>query len=491
MTKEEEIQVRARAILEVHRRKIKESLLEFMIEDSKDDEEDNRWKPAAHLNLLVDKLEQFAKDVKERKSPRLIICMPPRAGKSKLTSKKYPAWVLGNYSNWEIMLGAYSSKLAEEASRECRNTFAKHEELFSQKLAIDSNSVMQWALQGKSGKFSATSVGGVATGKGAHIAIIDDPIKNRAEAQSSLKRQNVIDWYKSTIRTRLAPGGGVIIVQTRWHDQDLAGYLMSEMESGEGETFDLVILSAIAEQNDILGRKEGEALWPERFPLDELERTKKAVGRLEWDSLYQQKPSLEGGGMFKNEYFQYFKLKDEVIIRDDDTRVPLSECRIFQTCDTAMKVAKQNDDTGIGTFALDKKGNLYLLNMFLDKIEIPDQYKKIKELHSYWNAQFSAVEDKSSGTGIIQEAQRESFPLKSLKAQGDKATRATTISIKFENRKVYFNKHLKNLTKIEEQLKKFPNAAHDEAVDVFAYAGILSSEIGNLNKYIGKTVVTA
>lgn len=486
MTKAEEIQLRARAIVEIERRKLKDSLHEFLLHDG-----EGEWQTAKHLRYIISKLEKFVQDVKDKKSPRLIICLPPRHGKSETATKKFPAWVLGNNPNWEMIIASYSSDLAEDFSRTARNTFEKHKETFGEELARDSNSVKEWGIEGKRGKLVATGVGGAATGKGAHIGIIDDPIKNREEAQSGLKRQRVIDWYKSTIRTRLAPGGGLIVIQTRWHDQDLAGFLMNEMLEGEGESFEQIILPAIAEEGDLLGREVGEPLWPERFGLAALADLEKAVGRLEWDSLYGQKPSLEGGGMFKKEYFQYFKLVDEVIVRDDDARIPLNECRIFQTCDTAMKVAKQNDDTGIGTFALDKMGNLYLLDMFLDKIEIPDQYKKIKELHHKWNAQFSAVEDKQSGTGIIQEAQRESFPLRALKAQGDKATRATTISIKFENRKVYCNKYLKNLTKIEEQLKKFPNAAHDEVVDVFAYAGILSSEIGNLNKYIGKTVITA
>lgn len=486
MTKEEEIQLRAKAMLEIDNRRIRESLLEFMIEDGQ-----GNWQNSRHLGMIIKKLEQFVRDVRERKSPRLIICLPPRHGKSELTTKKFPAWVLGNNPDWEMIIASYSSDLAEEFSRICRNTFAEHQDKFKEKLAKDSNSVKEWGLEYRRGKLVATGVGGAATGKGAHIAIIDDPIKNREDAQSGLKRQRVIDWYKSTIRTRLAPGGGLIVIQTRWHDQDLAGFLMSEMEAGEGEHFDTIILPAIAEEGDLLEREVGEPLWPERFPVESLDDLKKAVGRLEWDSLYQQKPALEGGGMFKSEFFQYFRLVDKAIVRDDGERVALEDCRIFQTADTAMKVAKQNDDTGIGTFALDKKGNLYLLNMFLDKIEIPDQYKKIKELHKEWGAQFSAVEDKQSGTGILQEAMREGFPLKALKANGDKASRATTISIKCENKKVFFNKDLKNLTKIEEQLKKFPNAAHDEAVDVFAYAGILSAEINGMGGFIGKNVITA
>lgn len=485
ISKAEQIQLRAMALKVQKQREIKGSLLKFMLKDGQ-----GNWKNAKHLDLLVKKLEKFVEDVREGRSPRLIICLPPRAGKSELTTKKFPAWVLGNNPDWEMIIASYSSDLAEEFSRICRNTFRTHQETFGEKLAADSNSVKEWGIEGKRGKLVATGVGGAATGKGAHIAIIDDPIKNREEAQSGLKRQRVIDWYKSTIRTRLAPGGGLIVIQTRWHDQDLAGYLMDEMATGEGESFETIILPALAEENDVLGRKVGEALWPERFPLSELEKIRKAIGRLEWDSLYQQKPSIEGGGMFKSEQFKYFKLIDNEIIREDGSRIALDDCRIFQIADTALKTAKQNDDTGIGTFALDKKHNLYLLDMMLDKIEVPDQYGEIKRRHSQWGAQFSAIEDKQSGTGIIQEAQRESFPLRALKANGDKTTRAFNISVKFEHGKVYFNKAIKCLTKLEEQLKKFPNAAHDDGVDVMSYAGIVTGELTSLFGYIGKKVVS-
>lgn len=486
LNKSEQIQLRARAMLEKLRRKLRNSLLEFMLKDG-----EGEWQNAKHLDYLIKKLEKFVQDVREKKSPRLIICMPPRHGKSELSTKKFPAWVLGNNPDWEMIIASYSSDLAEDFSRTCRNTFAKHKDVFNLELAKDSNSVKEWGLEGRRGKMVATGVGGAATGKGAHIAIIDDPIKNREEAQSGVKRQRVIDWYKSTIRTRLAPGGGLIVIQTRWHDQDLAGFLIDEMENGDGEKFEKIIFPAIAEKDDLLGREEGEALWPERFPQKELIKLKKALGRLEWDSLYGQKPSIEGGGMFKNEYFKYFKLVDGKIIRDDGEVIFMEDCRIFQIADTALKTNKQNDDTGIGTFALDRKGNLYLLDLFLDKLEVPDQYGEIKRRHFQWNAQFSAVEDKQSGTGIIQEAKRESFPLKALKANGDKTSRAFTISVKFELGTVYFNERIGCLSKLEEQLKKFPNAAHDDGVDVMSYAGIIVGTLVLGSGYLGTKIVTA
>lgn len=467
-------QMKAGAVLEMRRRKrarMRESLETFLLEDGEGD-----WQTAKHLKYLISKLETFVKDVEEGRSPRLIITMPPRHGKSEVTTKKFPAWVLGNHPSWEMIIASYSADLAEEFSGKCRDTFKKHELVFGVELSKSSSSVKKWGIEGTRGVLASTGVGGSATGRGARIAIVDDPFKNREEANSHLKRERVWDWYKSTIRTRLASGGGMIIIQTRWHDEDLAGKLLKAMEEGEGEEFELINLPAIAEEGDILGRKVGEPLWPEMFPLSELMKTKRAVGRLEWASLYQQKPTVDGGSIMRRKDFRYFKYNDQYleIVEEDRTRkVFLKDCISFQTIDTAQKIGKTNDDTAIATWLADKQSNLYLVDMFLEKIEVPDQWKKIKELKGRWNVVFQACEDKASGIGLIQQSKREGSPLKVLKAETDKVTRSIPFSIMLESQKVFFNSRMINLDKVEEQLLKFPNASHDDAVDVCSYAAII------------------
>ncbi|MEG0397864.1 MAG: phage terminase large subunit, partial [Cetobacterium sp.] len=332
-----------------------------------------------------------------------------------------------------------------------------------------------WGIEGYRGRLTATGVGGAATGKGAHIAIVDDPIKNRQDAQSETKRKTMLDWYRSTLRTRLAPGGGVIIVQTRWHDEDLAGYLLKEMEKETGEVFDLINFPALAEENDILGREIGEVLWPERYSREELERIKKAVGSIEWNALYQQRPSAENGEIFKRQHFKYFNMiSNEYLEYEDELgthKVNIRDLLIFQTIDTALKVNKANDSTAIGTWGVSKNGYLFLLDLFLKKVEVPDQWPLIKEMKRKWNPLFQAIEDKQSGTGLLQQAKREMMSIRALKAEGDKVTRAVPFSILVENGRVYFNASMPQLYEYEEQLIKFPNAAHDDAVDVSSYAG--------------------
>ncbi len=473
-TKSKKIQLKAAAILEMRKRKrnkMRESLEAFLIEDGR-----GQWQTAKHLKYLISKLEAFVEDVENGKSPRLIITMPPRHGKSEVTTKKFPAWVLGNHVDWEIIIASYSADLAEKFSRICRDTFESHEKVFDVKLSRNSSSVKEWGIDGYRGVLAATGVGGSATGKGAHIAIIDDPFKNREEANSHLKRERVWDWYKSTIRTRLAPGGGMIVIQTRWHDEDLAGKLMKAMKEEDGEEFELINLPAVAEVGDTLGRKVGEVLWPERFALDELMKIKKAIGRLEWASLYQQKPTIDGGSIMRRKDFRYFQMNDqylEIIEEEKVRKIFVSDCMIFQTIDTAQKTGKVNDDTAIATWLVDKQANLYLLDMFLEKIEVPDQWQKIKELRIRWNATFQACEDKSSGIGLIQQSKRDGLPLKVLKADTDKVTRSIPFSIMLESKKIFFNSRMTNLDKVEEQLLKFPNATNDDATDVCSYAAII------------------
>ena len=475
--------IRLEAVKELSRR----NLLDFLIFDG-----NGRYKNASHIQFLTDKAQQFVEDVKGGKSPRLFISMPPRHSKSETMTKKYPAWVIGNNPDFEIIIASYSMDLARDFGKIARDTYREHSKsgtgIFNTVIDRDKSAGDNWGILEHRGAVVSTGVGGSATGKGAHIAIIDDPFKNREDANSRLQRDKVWAWYQSTIRTRLTPGGGIIIIQTRWHEDDLVGRIVKEMENGTGETFESIVLPAIAEENDILGRKVGEPLWKERYGIDELENIKKAIGSREFSALYQQKPQVEDGGLFKRQYFKYFDVKNDFIIADNKN-VNVKDCFYFQTIDTAMSTHKNNDFTAIATFACDREWNLYLVDLMLERLEVPDQWNLIKQYRHKYNLRFQAIESKSSGIGIIQQAKREGMPLKELKADTDKMTRALNISVMFENGKVFFNKNLEKLLELEEQLLKFPNAVHDDAVDVCSYAGIVINDlIQNSKRYIRKFI---
>lgn len=246
--------------------------------------------PASHHHRIAEKLEA----VERGEIDRLMIFMPPRHGKSELASKRFPAWCLGRDPKRQIIAASYNSDLASDFGRNVRNIVAAPE--FSQvfggvSLAPDSQAANRMNTN-KGGTYVAAGVGTAVTGRGANIALIDDPFKDREEADSERRRELVWDWYRSTLYTRLMPGGAVVLIQTRWHEDDLAGRLLEL----EGDQWDVLELPAI--------NAAGQALWPEWYNVPALTRIKDTIGQREWSALYQQQPQPDEGTYFRREWFE-------------------------------------------------------------------------------------------------------------------------------------------------------------------------------------------
>lgn len=229
---------------------------------------------------------------------RLMVTMPPRHGKSEEVTIRFPAWVLGRNAKAQVITASYNSDLATDFGRKVRNVVnsPRYSNIFDTRLAVDSKAANRWNTN-EGGAYVAAGVGTAVTGRGADYLIIDDPLKDRAEAESELKRNTVWDWYTSTAYTRLMPKGRVIVVQTRWHEDDLAGRLLEAVEKG-GDKWVCLNLPAID--------GEGKALWPERYPVEALERIKAAIGPRDWAALYQQQPSPDDGDFFKRDWFDLY-----------------------------------------------------------------------------------------------------------------------------------------------------------------------------------------
>lgn len=248
------------------------------------------YQRAGHHERIAAKLEA----VERGDIDRLMIFMPPRHGKSELASKRFPAWCLGKDPKRQIIAASYNSDLANDFGRNVRNLVAEPE--FGQvfpgvTLAPDSQAAMRMNTN-HGGTYVAAGVGTAVTGRGAHIALIDDPFKDREEADSERRRELVWDWYRSTLYTRLMPGGAIVLIQTRWHEDDLAGRLL-EQEPEQWEVLELPALDAT-----------GKALWPEWYDAAALERIKATIGPREWSALYQQQPQPDEGTFFKREWFK-------------------------------------------------------------------------------------------------------------------------------------------------------------------------------------------
>ena len=253
------------------------------------------YERANHHQRIADRLEA----VERGEVDRLMIFMPPRHGKSELASKRFPAWCLGRNPRRQIIAASYNSDLADDFGRNVRNIVAEPEfgQVFpSVSLATDSKAANRMNTN-HGGAYVAAGVGTAVTGRGAHIALIDDPFKDRAEADSERRRELVWDWYRSTLFTRLMPGGSIVLIQTRWHEDDLAGRLLESEgrieDGGQWEVLELPALDA-----------DGKALWPEWYDETALARIKATVGPREWSALYQQRPQPDEGTFFRREWFK-------------------------------------------------------------------------------------------------------------------------------------------------------------------------------------------
>ncbi|WP_408737352.1 phage terminase large subunit [Acetobacter senegalensis] len=258
------------------------------------------YQSGVHHHLLCQKLDA----VERGTITRLMVFMPPRHGKSELVSRRFPAWYLGRHPHKQVISASYGATLAQDFGRDVRNLVASrrfHALFPSVTLAADSAARDVWHTNA-GGVYAAMGIGGGLTGKGAHLAIVDDPIKDRQEAESPTRRAAVWDWYRAVLRTRLMPGGAIVLVMTRWSPDDLAGRLLDDMQNNTGEAWDVLSLPALAGPQDALGRPIGASLWPQAFPAEDLAHIRLAIGAREWSALYQQNPTPAEGALFKTAF---------------------------------------------------------------------------------------------------------------------------------------------------------------------------------------------
>lgn len=419
---------------------------------------------------ICEHLEWFSAAVAAGESPRLMLFMPPRHGKSELASRIFPAWHLGHYPNHEVIACSYAGSLANDFSRKVRGLIrdSSFQTVFpGVELAKDSQSVEQWNLD-QGGGYTAAGVGGPITGKGAHVLIIDDPVKNREDAESASTRQSIKDWYTSTAYTRLAPGGGVLIILTRWHDDDLAGWLLSQQEKGEGDEWKVVRYPAIAEYDELF-RDEGEALHPDRYPINALERIKRAVGPRDWSALYQQNPVADDGDYFKREDFQWF---------DQNHLPPLEEMNFYTAWDLAIGQKERNDFTVGITVGVDRQDNLWVVDIQRGRWESLDIIEKMIEVQKVWQSRLVGIERghilMTMGP-ILAKRLRETriaMPTQELRpGKQDKVARARPIQARMQQRRVFFRRHCDKTMALVAEMMRFPNGAHDDQVDAMAWIG--------------------
>lgn len=408
-----------------------------------------------HHEVLFEHLEKVAKgEIK-----RLMVIMPPRHSKSEICSIQFPSWLMGNDKDAQIIEASYSADLSADFGRQVRNLVA--DPSFSQifpgvLLSQDSQSKSKWNTDGK-GSYNAVGVGGALTGKGAKYLIIDDPLKNRKDADSPVMRQALYDWYRSTARTRLSPDGAIVIVETRWHDDDLIGRILEE----GSEQWTVLHFPAIAE-HDEEHRLKGEALWPDQYSLANLEQTKADIGSYEWSALYQGNPINEETQEFKEPWFQY-RLWSEV--QDMYTRK-------FATIDSALTKKKTSDFTGVTRNYVNTDDEWHIKSRRY-KINSTECVNLIFDLHEE-GFETIGIEEGAFYQAVepflrVEMEKRRIYPnVQPLKHGGTmKETRIRGLIPRYENKKVF---HIEGeCDELEEELLRFPKSRNDDCMDSTAY----------------------
>jgi predicted phage terminase large subunit-like protein len=447
---------------------------------------------------IARRLERFVEQVKEGKSPRLLLLVPPRHGKSKLASEELVSWVFGHFPDWEVISTSYNVGLPLAFSRRIRDRMRdpNYHVLFPEtKLHEDSQAIEEWSTT-VGGGYRAAGVGGGITGKGAKILIVDDPVKNWEEADSPVIRDNTWDWYLSTARSRLAPGGGVLGIQTWWNDDDWAGRIQQAMKTG-GEQFEIIKYPAINEGYDeylasdevqilevasgmeppegaVLLRKEGTALHPERYSLKELLMMKSnyaALGQKRmWSALYQQNPIPEEGIQFTRDMFIYAE--------DTPTDPKVTGMNVYCAWDFAI-TEKQHSDWTVGyCIAQDWNGVLWELDVVRFRSEdnkvIADA---IIDMYSKWGVTVCGVENGQIWKGIkstvmsrAQELLKGGFNFEELNTLTDKKVRAAPLRGQMQLRRLRFKKDAPWREVVDTELLRFPGGKHDDVVDALAWA---------------------
>lgn len=308
------------------------------------------WIPARHLNILTQKLV----DLEQRRIKRLFVEMPPRHGKSNLCSQYFPAWYLARHPDHQVVLASYESSFAHLWGEKARDAFAEYApEVFGLTVHPRHRAAEDWRVFGYDGRMRCTGVNGGLTGRGANLLIIDDPIKDAKEASSEVFRNRAWDWYMTVARTRLEPGAVVVVIQTRWHEEDLIGRIRAQ-SAVSGEQWDSVTMQALCEEpeHDALGRGYGEALWPERYDETALKATRDGMAKHWWDALFQQRPTPPGGNLAQT---AWFKLVDKTPIHGSVKR-----CR-FWDIGGEKKADRQDPDYTVGArLARTQDGNFYI-----------------------------------------------------------------------------------------------------------------------------------
>src|SRR5438128_1091077 len=426
--------------------------------------------------FLANRLEQFEADGRAKKSPRLMVFMPPRVGKSELISRRYPGWFLGRNPDATLGIVSYGAELAEELSAYARRVVMTDEyrDVFGNTYQPDPGSTVEidkqsravgnWHVANRRGGLRAVGAGGALTGRGFDAAILDDVIKGREEADSELERDKLWKWWQGTLRTRIEPGGGVLLVMTRWHHDDLAGRLLDQMP----DRWDVINLPALADEGDILGRQPGEALDPLRYDEEAYAAIREEISEREWTAQYQGRPSPDKGDVFERDWF---------------TIEPLPpggrDLPVVQYWDTAhgKRNPKRKGDRSVCATWRAQPACFRIVHLYVGRPGYHELKPLAIQLAQFANQNFGrlqcvVIEDHSSGISLIQDLKNETrLNVRSWNTRNEsKLERAKAVSPTVQAGRAILSIPRQQAEAFINEHCLFPNSKYDDIVDTTSMA---------------------
>lgn len=426
---------------------------------------DPNYMAARHADALIHNLEALER----RDIDRLMVFMPPRHSKTYHCSERFPAWFQGkSKGRAQIILTSYAAERAQDSSRKCRDLYVESTWPWLGEITLkdDSTAVARWHTN-KGGVLMAAGVGGGITGFGAHLLVIDDPLKDRAEAESPTRRQEIWDWYTDVAKTRLMPNAVQLLMMTRWHDDDLAGRILNAPGAFRWTILSLPALAIEPgphDPPDLLGRQPGQALWPAFMNEAAIADMRETMSSASFSAMYQQNPVPAEGAIFKAEWFN--NRYDQSELYDKEGRA--KQLLVIQSIDSAWKTGVKNDFSVIATWGYDGK-DIYLLDVWRAKVEYWDLRRIVVETYNKFTPRPQVIycEDTAAGLALVGELKRStSLPIVSVPVGNEKKEpRAERVTSLFETNRVRLPKDAPWLSAWIEEHLRFPSGSHDDQVD--------------------------
>lgn len=431
---------------------------------------DSRTVQTPALDLIDDALVKLA----STPDARLIISMPPQEGKSVRAGIVFPIWMLHRRPETRVVVASYGQALAIRNGRAIRNRVTSSPQL-GMRIATDNGAVHDWTLAGHEGGVLSVGIGSGLTGRPADLLVIDDPIKDRKEADSLTYRNAVWDWWTDVASARLAPGAPVVLILTRWHEDDLAGRLLKDDEHGEWQVINIPAQAdhdPAKGETDVLGREPGEFMKSaRRRTTAQWERRKRTAGSRTWASLYQGRPSPADGDVWLRQWWRYYESPQWVERPDGSRWIPGAE-QVVASWDMAFKETSSSDY--VACFVLARRGaDVFVVDRYKERADFTETLRQVKAMAGRWpQAVAKLVEDKANGTAVINALSRTVPGLIPVEPDGSKHARAAAVAPFIEAGNVWLPDPTIPgcawASDLVEEGAAFPNGAHDDQVDALS-----------------------